>query len=110
MMPTSTLSNILHDFLCAQQTAAKNAYVLLGKHQHSLAAAFFLLGRHYDDCIGVCAREMGDPQLALFLSVLIDRSGGSFRKTMIEKVACSKGLCKWILCSCTSLSDFSFRC
>lgn len=69
------------------QAAAKNAYALLSKHQHSMAAAFFLLGKQYNDAIGVCAREMGDPQLALFLATLIDGQDGDHKSRIIKKVS-----------------------
>lgn len=43
--------------------AEKNAYVLLGKHQHVMAAAWFILaGRTGNACpVGRVHRLMGDP-------------------------------------------------
>lgn len=68
------------------QAAAKNAYALLSKHQYSMAAAFFLLGRQYHDAIGVCAREMGDPQLALFVATLVEEQHSGIKSAILEKV------------------------
>ncbi len=51
--------------------AAKNAYVLLGQHRPALAAAFFALARQPADAVGVCARELGDVQLALLVARLL---------------------------------------
>ena len=38
--------------------------------QHALAAAFFVLGKEVDSAARVCARQMGDLQLALVLGRL----------------------------------------
>lgn len=69
-----------------QQAAAKNAFVLLGQHRYSLAAAFFLIGGHIKDAIGVCAKEMEDPQLALFLMTLLDKPNKKLTNEIIHKV------------------------
>ncbi|KFM23571.1 Beta-amylase 1, chloroplastic [Auxenochlorella protothecoides] len=53
------------------QSAAKNAFVLLGQHRFSLAAAFFLLGGHVSDALDVCVRELSDLQLALFIRRIV---------------------------------------
>ncbi|KAK6158900.1 hypothetical protein DH2020_006214 [Rehmannia glutinosa] len=45
--------------------ALKNAYVLMGKHQLELAIAFFLLGGDASSAVTVCAKNLGDEQLAL---------------------------------------------
>lgn len=68
-----------------QEAASKNAFVLLGQHRYKLAAAFFVLGRRFKDAASVCAVEMGDVQLAVFLARLMDETmlssrGESFRK------------------------------
>lgn len=59
--------------------------MLLGQHRYSLAAAFFLVGGHKQDAIGVCLKEMQDPQLALFLATLIDDEDEDLRKDLILK-------------------------
>jgi hypothetical protein len=51
--------------------AAKNAFVLLGQHRPALAAAFFALARQPADAVGVCARELGDVQMALLVARLL---------------------------------------
>eukprot|EP00210_Caulerpa_lentillifera_P004834 g4615.t1 len=68
-----------------QQIASKNAFVLLGQHRYSLAAAFFLVGGHKQDAIGVCVKEMQDPQLALFLATLLDDQDQQLRNDLILK-------------------------
>ena len=50
-----------------RSAALKNAYALLSKQQHELAAAFFLLGADLESAVRVCARQLGDLQLALVL-------------------------------------------
>ncbi|KAK9279962.1 hypothetical protein L1049_013646 [Liquidambar formosana] len=46
--------------------ALKNAYVLMGRHQLDLAIAFFLLGGDTSSAITICAKNLGDEQLALW--------------------------------------------
>ncbi|GMH35531.1 hypothetical protein BSKO_03399 [Bryopsis sp. KO-2023] len=67
-----------------QEVAAKNAFALLGKHRYSLAAAFFLVGGHIRDGLGVCAREMGDPQLAIMVAALVDAPNGILKRQLVE--------------------------
>ncbi|XP_024540074.1 uncharacterized protein LOC9633825 isoform X1 [Selaginella moellendorffii] len=50
-----------------KSAALKNAYVLMGKHRHELAATFFLLGGDLESAISVCTRNLCDPQLALVI-------------------------------------------
>ena len=69
-----------------RHAAAKNAYVLLGQHRYSLAAAFFLVGGYVHDAIGVCAKEMKDPQLALFLTTLLRTRDAGLVHEIIMKV------------------------
>eukprot|EP00966_Prymnesium_polylepis_P247941 5733234-Prymnesium_polylepis.1 len=45
----------------------KNAFALLTKQQYELASAFFLLGGELESAVKVCARQLGDLQLALVL-------------------------------------------
>jgi hypothetical protein len=70
-----------------QQAAIKNAYVLMSKHRHELAAAFFILGGSNEDAVGVCAKEMKDPQLALFIARLLNNNGpgGEVERGVIER-------------------------
>ncbi|ESW07263.1 hypothetical protein PHAVU_010G115000 [Phaseolus vulgaris] len=65
--------------------ALKNAYVLLGRHQMELAVAFFLLGGDHSSAINVCAKNLGDEQLALVICRLVDGHGGSLEHHLITK-------------------------
>lgn len=60
-----------------RRAAAKNAFALLGQHRYSLASAFFILAEQFEDAVGVLAREMGDPQLALLVARLLDAGSAS---------------------------------
>lgn len=64
----SKILNFLnHDFNDPRwkSAAAKNAFVLLGKHRYVDAAYFFLLSGKLKDCCEVIARNLNDYQLAL---------------------------------------------
>lgn len=50
----------------------KNAYALVRQRRHELAAAFFILGRAYSEAMDVCCGQLDDPQLALFLALLLE--------------------------------------
>uniref|UniRef100_A0A803NSD3 RAVE complex protein Rav1 C-terminal domain-containing protein n=1 Tax=Cannabis sativa TaxID=3483 RepID=A0A803NSD3_CANSA len=65
--------------------ALKNAYVLMGKHQLELAIAFFLLGGDIASAINVCAKNLGDEQLALVICRLIEGHGGQAEHHLITK-------------------------
>ncbi|OIW02299.1 hypothetical protein TanjilG_11193 [Lupinus angustifolius] len=65
--------------------ALKNAYVLLGKHQVELAIAFFLLGGDHSSAINICAKNLGDEQLALVICRLVEGSGGPLEHQLITK-------------------------
>nr|KYP54633.1 DmX-like protein 2 [Cajanus cajan] len=65
--------------------ALKNAYVLLGKHQLELAIAFFLLGGDHSSAINICAKNLGDEQLALVLCRLVEGHGGPLEHHLITK-------------------------
>ncbi|KAK7381980.1 hypothetical protein VNO80_00582 [Phaseolus coccineus] len=65
--------------------ALKNAYVLLGRHQMELAVAFFLLGGDHSSAINVCAKNLGDEQLALVICRLVDGHGGPLEHHLITK-------------------------
>ncbi|KNA22362.1 hypothetical protein SOVF_034760 [Spinacia oleracea] len=66
--------------------ASKNAYVLMGKHQYELAIAFFLLGGDTISAITVCAKTLGDEQLALVICRLIEGQGGASERHLIFKI------------------------
>ncbi|CAK9136914.1 unnamed protein product [Ilex paraguariensis] len=65
--------------------ALKNAYVLLGRHQLELASAFFLLGGDISSAITVCAKNLGDEQLALVICRLVEGYGGSLERHLVSK-------------------------
>ncbi|KAF5197700.1 Dmx-like protein [Thalictrum thalictroides] len=65
--------------------ALKNAYVLMGRHQLELAVAFFLLGGDSSSAVSVCAKNLGDEQLALIICRLIEGDGGSLERHLISE-------------------------
>lgn len=65
--------------------ALKNAYVLMGKHQLELAVAFFILGGDTASAINVCAKNLGDEQLALVISRLVEGYGGPLQCQLMSK-------------------------
>ncbi|XP_057981006.1 uncharacterized protein LOC131166445 isoform X2 [Malania oleifera] len=65
--------------------ALKNAYVLMGRHQLELAIAFFLLGGDTSSAVNVCARNLGDEQLALVICRLVEGHGGPLEHHLISK-------------------------
>ncbi|XP_052192792.1 uncharacterized protein LOC127801585 isoform X2 [Diospyros lotus] len=65
--------------------ALKNAYVLMGRHQLELAVAFFLLGGEITSAVTVCAKNLGDDQLALVICRLIEGYGGPLERQLISK-------------------------
>ncbi|XP_074325789.1 uncharacterized protein LOC141663850 isoform X2 [Apium graveolens] len=65
--------------------ALKNAYVLMGKHQLELAVAFFILGGDAASAINVCAKNLGDEQLALVISRLVEGYGGPLQCQLMSK-------------------------
>lgn len=65
--------------------ALKNAYVLMGRHQLELACAFFLLGGDTSSAITVCAKNLGDEQLALVICRLVEGSGGPLERHLLSK-------------------------
>ncbi|XP_047315657.1 uncharacterized protein LOC124919462 [Impatiens glandulifera] len=77
--------------------ALKNAYVLMGRHQLELAVAFFLLGGDTSSAINVCAKNLGDEQLALVICRLIEGGGGSLEQQLVSK---------WLLPSAVEREDY----
>ncbi|XP_059651214.1 uncharacterized protein LOC132298889 [Cornus florida] len=65
--------------------ALKNAFVLMGRHQLELAIAFFLLGGDTSSAVNVCAKNLGDEQLALVICRLVDGYGGPLERNLISK-------------------------
>lgn len=63
--------------------ALKNAYVLMGRHQLELAVAFFLLGGDASSAVTVCAKNLGDEQLALVICRLVEGCGGALERHLI---------------------------
>lgn len=76
-------------FTCQEEknkaAALKNAYVLMGRHQLELAAAFFMLGGDTISAISVCAKNLGDEQLALVICRLVEGRGGPLQQHLITK-------------------------
>lgn len=66
--------------------ALKNAYVLMGRHQLELAIAFFLLGGDSSSAVTVCAKNLGDEQLALVICRLIEGQGGQLERQLISNI------------------------
>ncbi|XP_077251332.1 transducin family protein / WD-40 repeat family protein [Tasmannia lanceolata] len=64
--------------------ALKNAYVLMGKHQLELAIAFFLLGSDPSSAVTICAKNLGDEQLALVICRLLEGYGGPLERHLIS--------------------------
>ncbi|GAB4861575.1 hypothetical protein Ancab_036768 [Ancistrocladus abbreviatus] len=77
-----------HNFQEEKHRAAalKNAYVLMGRHQHELAIAFFLLGGDTISAVTVCAKTLGDEQLALVLCRLLEGQGGPLEHHLLSKI------------------------
>ncbi|KAK9035763.1 hypothetical protein V6N11_077793 [Hibiscus sabdariffa] len=68
-----------------KSAALKNAYVLMGRHQLEMAIAFFLLGGDTSSAVAVCAKNLGDEQLALIICRLIEGRGGPLERHLITK-------------------------
>lgn len=71
----------------------------MGRHQYELAIAFFLLGGDTISAITICAKTLGDDQLALVICRLIEGQGGESECHLISKIllpsAVEKGDC-WL--------------
>nr|CAD1824307.1 unnamed protein product [Ananas comosus var. bracteatus] len=66
--------------------ALKNAYVLMGRHQLELAIAFFILGGDPSSAVTVCAKNLGDEQLALVICRLTEGYGGPLEHSLISNI------------------------
>ncbi|XWS46253.1 hypothetical protein CRYUN_Cryun14cG0048700 [Craigia yunnanensis] len=66
--------------------ALKNAYVLMGRHKLELAIAFFLLGGDTSSAVNVCAKNLGDEQLALIICRLVEGRGGPLEHHLITEL------------------------
>ena len=92
-----------------QVAALKNAYALLGQHRYQLSAAFFLLGRKYDDAIEICVKNLGDVQLGLCIALLTstddkDHYTDLIKGTLMPKAEEESLIHKWLL-YCVMLKD-----
>ncbi|CAA7258624.1 unnamed protein product [Cyclocybe aegerita] len=72
---TVMLNFLGNDFTTPRwRTAAqKNAFALLSKQRFDYAAAFFLLGDSPKDAVNVCAKQLGDFQLAVALARIVEQ-------------------------------------
>lgn len=66
----------------------------MGKHQLELAIAFFLLGGDASSAVTVCAKNLGDEQLALVICRLIEGCGGPLEHNLILKFLLPSALSK----------------
>lgn len=57
----------------------------MGKHQLELAIAFFLLGGDTSSAVTVCAKNLGDEQLALVICRLVEGNSGPSEQNLISK-------------------------
>jgi len=57
----------------------------MGRHQLELAIAFFLLGGDTYSALSVCAKNLGDEQLALVIALLVEGRGGPLQHYVITK-------------------------
>lgn len=64
--------------------ALKNAFALLGKRRFEMAAAFFLLGGSLRDAISVCLKQMGDFQLAVAITRIVEGENGPILTDMLK--------------------------
>jgi len=58
----------------------------MGRHQLELAIAFFLLGGDPSSAVTVCAKNLGDEQLALVICRLIEGHGGQLERQLISNI------------------------
>ena len=74
----------------------------MGKHRHHLAAAFFLLGGDLSSAVSVCAKNLGDLQLAFVICRLVEGINGETEGRLIKDYALpnahSTGDC-WLACT-----------
>lgn len=57
----------------------------MGRHQLELAVAFFLLGGDTSSAVNICAKNLGDEQLALVICRLVEGRGGPLERHLITK-------------------------
>lgn len=57
----------------------------MGRHQLELAIAFFVLGGDFSSAITVCAKNLGDEQLAIVICRLVEGRGGPLAHHLISK-------------------------
>lgn len=56
----------------------------MGKHQLELAIAFFLLGGDSSSAVTICAKNLGDEQLALVICRLVEGYGGPLECRLVS--------------------------
>lgn len=56
----------------------------MGKHQLELAITFFLLGGDASSAVSICAKNLGDEQLALVICRLVEGYGGPLERHLIS--------------------------
>ena len=66
--------------------ALKNAYALMSKHRHELAAAYFILAGSLSDGVHVCIKNMKDPQLGLVICRLVEGDSGPVYYKIMKEV------------------------
>lgn len=66
----------------------------MGRHQLELAAAFFLMGGDPSSCVMLCAKNLGDEQLALVICRLLQGYGGSLERQLISNVLLPNSIAK----------------
>lgn len=58
----------------------------MGRHQLELAIAFFILGGDPSSAVTVCAKNLGDEQLALVICRLTEGYGGPLEHSLISNI------------------------
>lgn len=86
--------------------ALKNAYALLGKQRYEYAASFFLLAGKLSDAVGVCLKQLQDPQLAITLCRLYEGERGPVLADIMANILIPNSLAsgdRWLSCVLFSL-------
>lgn len=58
----------------------------MGRHELELAIAFFLLGGDPSSAVTVCAKNLGDEQLALVICRLLEGFGGPLERQLVSNI------------------------
>jgi hypothetical protein len=80
---------LANDFEDAKKrnAALKNAFVLLSKQRHELAAAFFLLGDRPKDAASVCIKHLKDIQLAICICRIYEGDDGQALRSVYQTLS-----------------------